>query len=73
MGEGIVGVMLREAMSVTGVEELVMLLTSALETCPRMSKWVLGKHHSAHIAEEAEAAHAVDLSFSSSSSGPLLI
>ena len=35
--------------------------------------WVLGKHHSAHIAEEAEAAYSVNLSFSSASSGPLLI
>ena len=32
------GVILEEAMFVTGVEELVIWLTSALETCPRMSR-----------------------------------
>ena len=38
MREDIDGVILEGAMLVTGVEELAMLLTSVLETCPRMSK-----------------------------------
>ena len=51
----------------------VILEEAMFVTAKNVKDWVLGKHHSAHIAEEAEAAHAVDLSFSSSSSGPLLI